>query len=144
MTIRVEECDHRSGISHLWRLVKGLSGKQPHNSPSMGVLFADKTYLDPMMIAKKFVNQFTSPPIRLTGNKSKGQLKRQFHQLPLTGASYFTPADTKEAIRLAKLSTVIGPDWMCILHLKKLAQGAINCLTNIFNLSISTGQIPEV
>ena len=29
-------------------------------------------------------------------------------------------------------------------HFKKLAQGAINYLTNIFNLSISTGQMPEI
>ena len=33
---------------------------------------------------------------------------------------------------------------MSTLHLKNLAQGAINYLTNIFNLSISTGQIPEI
>ena len=56
----------------------------------------------------------------------------------------FTPADTKEAIRLAKSSTAIGSDGMSTLHLKKLAQGVINYLTNIFNLSISTGQIPEI
>ena len=33
---------------------------------------------------------------------------------------------------------------MSTLHLKNLAQGAINYLTNIFNLSISSGQIPEI
>ena len=33
---------------------------------------------------------------------------------------------------------------MSTLHLKKFALGAINYLTNIFNLSISTGQIPEI
>ena len=33
---------------------------------------------------------------------------------------------------------------MSALHLKKLAHDAINYLTNIFNLSISTGQIPEI
>ena len=49
-----------------------------------------------------------------------------------------------EAIRLAKSSTAIRPDWVSTLQLKKLAQGAINYLTNIFNLSISTGQIPEI
>ena len=45
---------------------------------------------------------------------------------------------------MAKSSTAIGPDGMSTLHLKKFAQGAINYLTNIFNLSISTGQIPEI
>ena len=33
---------------------------------------------------------------------------------------------------------------MSALHLKKLAHGAINYFTNIFNLSITTGQIPEI
>ena len=96
------------------------------------------------MIANKFAHQFTPPPIRLTGDKSKRQLKRQFHQLPLAGTPSFTPAETKQVIRLAKSSTAIRPDRMSTLHLKKLAQGAINYLTNIFNLSISTGQIPEI
>ena len=140
----VDKCDHRTGISHLWRLVKGLSGKQPHNPPNNGVWFADTTYLDPKTIANKFAHQFTSPPMRLTGDKSKRQLKRQFHQLPLTGTPSFSPTDTNEAIRLAKSSTAIGPDGMSTLHLKKLTQGAINYLTNIFNLKISTGQIPEI
>ena len=132
--------DHRTCISHLWRLVKGLSCKQPHNSPNKGARFAEKTYLDPKMIAKKFAHQFTPPLIRTTGDKSKRKLKRQFHQMPLTGKLTFSPADTKEAIRLAKSSTAIGPVGMSNLHLRKVAQGAINYLTNIFNLSISTGQ----
>ena len=140
----VDRCDHRTGISHLWRHVKGLSGKQPHNSPNMDVRIADEIYLDARMIANKFNHQFTPPQIRLTGDKSNRKLKRQFHQLPLTGTPPFSPADTKEAIRLAKSSTAIGPNGMSTFYLKKLAQGAINYLTNIFNLSISTGQIPEI
>ena len=40
----VDKCDRRTCIWHLWRLVKGLSGKQPHNN---GVRFADKVCLDP-------------------------------------------------------------------------------------------------
>ena len=97
----VDKCDHRTGISHLWRLDKGLSGKQPHNSPNKAIRFADKTYLDPKIIANKFAHHFAPPPIRLTGDKSKRQLKRQFHQLPLIRTPSFTPADTKEAIQLS-------------------------------------------
>ena len=140
----VDKCNHRTGIPHRWRLAKGLSGKKTRNSPSIGDLFADKTYLDQRMIAIKFNHQFTPQPIRLSGDKSKRQLKRLFHQLPLIGTPSFAPADIKEAIRLAKSSTAIEPDWMSTLHIKTLAHGAINYLTNIFNLSISSGQIPEV
>ena len=131
----VDKCDHRTGISHLWRLAKGLSGKKPCNSPNKGIRFTDKTYLDLKMIANKFAHQFTPPPIRLTGDMSKRQLNWQFNQLPLTGMPSFTPANIKEAIRLAKLSTAIGPDGMSTHHLKKLAHGAIMYLTNIFNLN---------
>ena len=56
----------------------------------------------------------------------------------------FRPADTKEAIRLAKSSTAVGPDRMSSLLLKKLAHSIINYITNIINLSISTGQISEI
>ena len=60
----VDKCDHQTGMSHLWRLAKGLICKQPHNSPNKGVRFAEKTYLDPKMIANKFDYQFIPPPIR--------------------------------------------------------------------------------
>ena len=96
------------------------------------------------MIANKFAHQYTPSPIRLTGDKSKRELKRQFHQLPFRKTPSFTPVDTKVAIRLAKLSRAIGPYGMSTLHLKKLAHGAINYLTNVFNLPISTGQIPDI
>ena len=140
----VDKCDNRTGISHKWRLFKGLSGKKNAQIANRGVRNADQTYIDCKIIANKFAHQFTPPPIRLTGDKSKIQQKRQFHQLPLTGTPSFTPADTKEAIRLAKSSAAIGPDGMSTHHLQKLAHGVINYLTNIFNLSISTGQIPEI
>ena len=176
--------NHRTSVSHLWQLVKGLSGTKPHNSPNKGVRFADKSYLDPKSnpngsclfatgsptdtvgspnfltfssnitswrlmrranndnnlhpkkIANKFARQFTPPPIRLIGDKSKRQLKRQIYQLPLTGTPSLSPVETIVAIKLAKSSTVIGPDGMSTIHRKKLAYGAINYFTNIFNLSI--------
>ena len=67
----VDKCDHRTGISHPWGLVKGLCGKQPHNSSNKAARFADKTYLDPNMIANNFAHQFSPPPIHMTGDKSK-------------------------------------------------------------------------
>ena len=144
MAIRRRQMRPSNRLSHLWQLAKGLNGNRPHNSPNKGIRFADKTYLDPKMIDNKLAHQFTPPPIRLTGDMSERQLKRQLHQLPLTGTPSFTTAGTKEAIRLAKSSTAIGSDGMSTLHLKKLAHGAYNYLTNIFNLTISTGQIPEI
>ena len=97
-----------------------------------------------MEIGNKFAYQFTLLPKRLARDKSKRQLKWQFHQLPLTGTPSFTPANTKEAIQLAKSSTAIEPDRMSTQYLKRLDHGAINYFTNIFNLSNSTGQIPEI
>ena len=69
----VDKCDHRTGTSHLWRLAKGLSGKQSHNSPNKGDRFADKTYLDPKMIAinshhHQYVRPAISPKDSSNGN----------------------------------------------------------------------------
>ena len=140
----VDKFIHRTNISHLWQLVQDQSGNKPYNSPNTGVRLIEKTYLDLKKIANKFAHQCIPSPIRLAGDKSKRQLFRQFNQLPLTGTPSFTPADTKEAIRLAKSSRAIGPDGMSTLQLKKLAHGSINHLTNICNLSISTWQLPEI
>ena len=85
----------------------------------------------PQLFTFSYLSSCTHSPVGVTS--------LQFHLLPLTETPSFTPADTKEAIRLVKSSTAIGPDGMTSLHLKKLAHGAINYLTNIFNLSISTG-----
>ena len=131
-------------MSHPWRLAKGLSGIKLHYSPIKGVIFADKTFLDPKKIANKFSHQFTPSSIHLAGDKSQRQLKRQFHQLPLIGMPSFTPGGTENAIRLAKSSTVIGPDGMRTIHLKRLTHDAINYLTSIFNLSIKAGHMPEI
>ena len=109
-----------------------------------GGRFADKTYLDNKMIAIEFAHQFTPPQIRLTGDRYKRQLQRQFHQLPLTATTSFSPVDIKETIRLAKSSSAIGPDGMITIHFKNLAEGATSYFSNIFILSISTGQIPEI
>ena len=138
-----DKCDHRTGTSHLWRLVKSRSGKTPHNSPNMGVRFADKTYLDPKMIVNKFAHQFTPPPICLTGDMSKRQFKRQFHLLPLAGTRLSRQPSQRKRSDWPNF-TAIGPDRMNTIHLKKLAHGSINYLTNIFNLSNSTRQIPEI
>ena len=45
--------EHRTGISHLWWIAKGLRGKRPRNSSYKGVQFADKYLLDPKKIGKK-------------------------------------------------------------------------------------------
>ena len=82
--------------------------------------------------------------MHLVGNDSNRQPKRQFHQLPLTVTPSFTPAHTKEDINLAIVVNSIEPDGMSTLHIKSHAHGVINYLTNIFNLSISARQIPEI
>ena len=89
---------------------------------------------------KSVASTFT-PAIFDTSNQP---LKRQFQHLPLAGTPSFTPKDTNVAIHLPKLSMAIGLDGISALHFKKLAHGTINYLTNILNLTISTGQIHEI
>ena len=97
----VDKCDHRTGRSHLWPLVKGQSGKQLAQQGRPVRCQDLPRPLDDCQLIRP-------PPIRLTGDKSKRQLKRQFHHVSSAGTPSFTTADTKEALRLAKSSTAIG------------------------------------
>ena len=138
----VDKCDHRTGISHLWRLVNGLSGKQPHNSPNKGVWFSSKTYLDPKMIANKFAHQFTPPPKIVWPAIS-----------PKDSSNGNSISCHYQEHHLSRLPTLKKrSDWPS--HPQPSGQTdehhpppetrsrCINYLTNIFNLSISTGLIP--
>ena len=60
-----DKCDHRTGISHLWRIVKSLCGIKPHNSPKKDVRFADTNYLDSKKIANKCAHQYIPPPMHM-------------------------------------------------------------------------------
>ena len=77
----VDKCDHRTGITHPRRLVRDLSGKIRTTRLQGRPVREHVIYLDPKMISNKFVLQFTPPPIRLTVDISKRQLRRQFHQV---------------------------------------------------------------
>ena len=105
----VDKCDHRTGISHLWHLCQGPTLQKTTQFAQQGRPVRRQDLPRPQDDCNKFACQFTPPPIRLTGDKSKRQFKRQLHQLPLTGTPSITPAKTKEAIRLAKSSKAIGP-----------------------------------
>ena len=70
----VDKCDHRTATSHIWRLVKGLSGKKTHNSTNKGVRFAEKAHPITNKIANKLAHQFTPPPIRRVDDKSNSSI----------------------------------------------------------------------
>ena len=56
----------------------------------------------------------------------------------------FTSTQTKEAIKKCKPSKALGPDKISNPHLKHLGPPALDYLTEIFNLSIATSQIPTI
>ena len=82
------------------------------------------------MIVNKFAQQFTPPPIRLTGDKSKRKLNRRFPSAAINRNAVILACRPKRSDPIGK----IVHRHQTTLHLKKLAQGAINYLTNIFNL----------
>ena len=87
----------RTYISFKYRHIASMattSYKKSHDTSNKGVQFAVMTYLDSRMIAHKFI----LPPIRLAGDNSKIHLRRQYHQLPLTGTASFTLAYTNQEI----------------------------------------------
>ena len=62
----------------------------------------------------------------------------------MKNSTKFTASETEEAIKKSKPSKSLGPDNISTLHLKHLGPKGIEYLTSIFNLSMSTSQIPAI
>ena len=59
-------------------------------------------------------------------------------------AQTFTTDLVRRAIKSCRNSKAFGPDKLSIFHLKKLGPRAIEYITALFNLSVTTCQIPAI
>ena len=62
----------------------------------------------------------------------------------MNNAVPYTPEETSKAIKQSKTPKALGPDGISNVHLKQLGPAGIQYLTHIFNLSISTSQLPSI
>jgi hypothetical protein len=128
--------------SKLLKLVKNLNGKN-EASPNETIKFKGKILSSPGDISSAFNEQYSSV-VKHKSSKFSRVISKQIKKNKFDDATTFTTEQTKEAIKSAKPSKAAGPDNITNLHLKHLGPNGIKYLTRIFNLSMSTGIIPDI
>ena len=145
----VERCDPRECTGRFWTLIRSLSGKRAETLKNQPISFDRQTFTMARDIAKGFCRLFTGaapPPEVGEGVVSTRQARRRLrhrHRLHSQFAP-FTTSQVGGAIKASGTSTASGPDHLTILHLKHLGPIGLEYLTNLFNLSIASADIPAL
>ena len=71
-------------------------------------------------------------------------MTRKTKRKPLEMARTFTADIVMKAIKSCRNSKAFGPDKLSIFHFKHLGSRAIEYITALFNLSVTTCQIPAI
>ena len=141
---RVEASNLKQDSTRFWSLLRTLSGKKTSHSPNQFINFGNKTLTSKPSIAAHFCKQFTgsSPPRNRAFRRIRRKIRSDNPLDPL-----FQPFSTtmvSEALVASGSSTAPGPDGLTILHLRNLGPSGIQFLTNIFNRSIASANIPAI
>ena len=138
----VSNMDRKTDPSSLFKLIKRFNG-QPTNKENQGIRFKGKYTSSAKSIANKFNEQYSSV-VRHTSSKLARRITKDSKQQSLSNASHYTPSQTQSAIKQSKSSKALGPDGISNIHLKHLGPAGIAYLTEIFNLSVTQCQIPQI
>ena len=96
-----------------------------------------------MKIADLFNKQYSSG-VRHVGIKTARRTTKDLRKNKLNDSNNITDYQTRAAIKSAKASKALGPEHISKVHLKHLGPNGIKYLTDIFNLSINTSNIPAI
>ena len=96
-------------------------------------------------LATKFNQQFNTSKLgRHTSSGETRLVTRETKRKSLEMAQTFTTDLVRRAIKSCRNSKAFGPDKLSIFHLKNLGPRAIEYITALFNLSVTTCQIPSI
>ena len=136
----VEDID-RNCSDKLFKLIKRINGKSSNSNPP--IKFKGKYISNSFNIAKCFNKQYSSVVTHKSSCESR-KIYKNIQKNKRDDHPRHTAEQTKEAIKKSKSSKALGPDKISNLHLKHLGPIGISYLTDIFNLSSATSQIPSI
>ena len=138
----VEDINAKTDSAKLFKLIKHLNGGTKE-SKNEAIKFKGKYVSKPKQIANKFNKQYSSV-VRHVSSKTARRVTKDSKLYNLNDNQTFTPDKTREAIKTAKASKALGPDGISTVHLKNLGPHGIKYLTDIFNISLNTSNIPDI
>ena len=141
----VETMDQKTDVTKLWRTIKGIDGRAKREAENVAITFNGISFSSSKQLATKFNQQFNTSKLgRYTSSRETRVVTREAKRKLLEMAQSFTSDLVMKAIKSCRNSKAFGPDKLSIFHLKHLGPRAIEYITALFNLSVTTCQIPAI
>ena len=141
----VETLDQKTDVTKLWRTIKGIDGRAKREAENEAITFNGISLSSSKQLATKFNQQFNTSKLgRHTSSGETRLVTRETKRKSLEMAQTFTTDLVRRAIKSCRNSKAFGPDKLSIFHLKNLGPRAIEYITALFNLSVTTCQIPSI
>ena len=141
----VETMDQKTDVTKLWRTIKGIDGRAKREAENVAITFNGISFSSSKQLATKFNQQFNTSKLgRHTSSRETRVVTREAKRKSLEMAQSFTSDLVMKAIKSCRNSKAFGPDKLSIFHLKHLGPRAIEYITALFNLSVTTCQIPAI
>ena len=143
----VETLDQKTDVTKLWRTIKGIDGiaKREAENEAISITINGISFSSSKQLATKFNQQFNTSKLgRHTSSSDTRLVIRETKRKSLEMAQTFTTDLVRRAIKGCSNSKAFGPDKLSIVHLKNLGPRAIKYITTLFNLSVTTCQIPAI
>ena len=137
--------DQKTDVTKLWRTIKGIDGRAKREEENVAITFNGISFSSSKQLATKFNQQFNTSKLgRHTSSRETRVVTREAKRKSLEMAQSFTSDLVMKAIKSCRNSKAFGPDKLSIFHLKHLGPRAIEYITALFNLSVTTCQIPAI
>ena len=141
----VETMEQKTDVTKLWRTIKGIDGRAKREAENVAITFNGISFSSSKQLATKFNQQFNTSKLgRHTSSRETRVVTMEAKRKSLDMAQSFTSDLVMKAIKSCRNSKAFGPDTLSIFHLKHLGPRAIEYITALFNLSVTTCQIPAI
>ena len=146
----LEESLPTSNEAEVWNVVRSLNGCPKTNSPNEAMVHNGRRITSPVAKADVFVEHYASVSNH-NFSKEDRNINRLFRKrLDKAGnrgnheSPPYTMAELKRAVKKMRMKGAPGPDNIPPSFLKNLGERALIELLEIFNLSLNTGDLPQI
>ena len=141
----VENIDHMTDSTNLWRTIKGIDRKSKQTAENKGITFTGRPHTSPKLIANSFNRQFTTSKLgKHSSSRRTRHVSKDVKRMSLEEAESFTIDQVTSATKSCRNSRAYGPDSLSIFHLKNLGPLATEHLTALYNDSLKSYRLPSI
>ena len=132
----VETLDQKIDVTKLWRTIEGIYGRAKREAENEAITFNGISCSSSKQLPTKFNQQFNTSKLGRHTSSSETRL--------VTRETKRKSLEMTHTFKSCRNSKAFGPDKLSIIHLKNLGPRAIEYITALFNLSVTTCQIPAI